>query len=115
MRINFFHLILLFVILLTILAGVIFLTLQGLEDIIRLIESIRTVDLQSVTTGDSLKFSINIYSIKYIIVELFAETFVNCIRLNLLIGIVFTCVFGILDEKVKILISTRVFSLSDLV
>lgn len=103
------------ILLLLVVFGVIFLTLQGPEDTVRLSESFRKVALQIGYTGDARQFRSDVHIIEYFIVGLFAVIFVKSIGIKIWIGIVSTCIIGILDETVKILLPTREFSFIDLI
>ena len=103
------------ILLLLVVAGVIFLTLQGPEDTVKLSESFRKVAWQIGYTGDARQFRSDIHIIEYFIVGLFAVIFVKSIGIKIWIGIVSTCIIGILDETVKILLPTREFSFIDLI
>ena len=103
------------ILLVLVIAGVLFLTLQGPEDTVRLSESFRNVALQLGYTGDASQFRSDIHIIEYFIVGFFAVLFVRSIGLKMWIGTLFTCLFGIFDETLKILLPTREFSGIDLI
>lgn len=65
-------------------------------------------------TGDAKQFRSDVHIIEYFILGVFAVIFVKSINVKMWIGTVLTCVFGLLDETVKILLPTREFSYIDL-
>ena len=95
-----------------IIGTVLFLTLQGPEDTTKLSEQVRQwIGYQ----GSGLAFRSDAHLVEYFIVGLVIIGLARAFGWKPWTGVFIACVFGLLDESIKILLPTREFSMTDLI
>ncbi len=93
---------------------VLFLTFQGPEDTVSLSESFRNWLMKYGYTGDSIAFRSDVHYVEYFGVGLVFVLFCKAMGWKKWIGVIGGCLFGAIDEIIKIYLPTREFDEVDL-
>lgn len=103
------------VLVIIVLGAVLFLTFQGPKETTELSERFREWFRNLGYQGTANQFRSDVHLIEYFIVGIATVVFCKAMGWKPWIGLVAACIFGLLDESIKILLPTREFSAIDLV